>query len=649
MTAPFSWTDTINVAIGSCLPCLKPQSIALSPESEDESRQHHDPAINRIPRARPDELQGLLRDPESTDGEAEILSLHSNPGRSNNKNRKKAARRKKKRTGLDGGESSGPRQITLFGYNLFGRRDNGVRLEDGDDAIYGDSVRRTRRAGGDGRDSGEEAATRTVSTFDSDAAPLDPETIAALSMSSPPPGPVQALEPDTPSPDQPSTTSTTDATLPTSDPTTPTTPISSEEAAKSEAQRLHEKALRKAARRERRAAREEQRLAEAFAANAKAQLALGLDINGAEAEFEGFQGSGGVGVAPSALKKPKSRLRSDSVSASGSGSTSGSTSRTGSTSRSGRQRHSISYGQSSPYMLSGVPSPLGPGSNLNAYNTTTPPLGLPVVSPQQQDDDDDDADLDGGLYASRSGRKYKAGGSGTGGSDSRSRTSASRSERASGAVGGYQPQLQQHFTTVPNSHSQLYTSVNGRSPTVPQFGAGVVHDPRGLLDRNKKTSSKSHSASSRTTKSHSSNASVTLSASAPQSPSLASPLSSTFQGASPVVGAGPEVISPSTVEQGQGFFDLDDGDEMAEYAARRREEKKREKAKKKEEKERLARERALSNVREGEETNAQVKTLPQSDFPITGFGGGAGRDGGRKMRDYGAFLARRDEEAGDGL
>ena len=154
MTSPFSWSDTVKIAFISCLPCLKSNSDQHS-EHED---QPHNPTINRIPRARPDELQGLLADVD-TDVDAETLSLHT-PGRAKRNMKKKRTKRR-----------DNPRRITFFGYNLFGRP---IQLPDEDDALFR----------GNGNMSPSTTITaHSTSTFDSDAAPLDSDTIAALSSS----------------------------------------------------------------------------------------------------------------------------------------------------------------------------------------------------------------------------------------------------------------------------------------------------------------------------------------------------------------------------------------------------------------------------------------------------------------------------------
>jgi len=103
-----------------------------------------------------------------TDTEAETLSLHSNIGDSRRK-------RKKKR--------GPPKNITLFGYNLFGKPP--IRLE-GDDDLTAAIV---SPSGGRGSSNAVKKSIST-STLDSDAAPLDPSTIAQLSAPQPPsPGP----------------------------------------------------------------------------------------------------------------------------------------------------------------------------------------------------------------------------------------------------------------------------------------------------------------------------------------------------------------------------------------------------------------------------------------------------------------------------
>lgn len=234
MTSPFSWSDTVKIAFISCFPCLKPDS------DEFQSDQPLNSAINRIPRARPDELQGLLADA----GDVDTLSLHSNPGRVRRNSKKKRTKR-----------HSNPRRITFFGYNLFGRP---IQLPDEDDALY-------YRA--------DESLTSTTitahstSTFDSDAAPLDSDAIAALSSSN--------------------------------------ITAAAQVSADMEAQRLKEKEERRRRRREK---KESKRLAESMAARG---------IIGDGDVFEGFQGSGGL--APP-LRKDRSHIPTATLHGSDSGS-----------------------------------------------------------------------------------------------------------------------------------------------------------------------------------------------------------------------------------------------------------------------------------------------------------------------------------------
>ena len=341
MASPFSWSDTVQIAFGSCLPCLK-----NAPSSgEEPENQNQNPAINRIPRARPDELQGLLADPD-TDIEAETLSLHSNPGRQRNRNKKK--RRAKQQ------HDSNPRRITLFGYDLFERpAPPPIQLPgDANDALYSDSESRRRR----GTATPKSVTTaHSTSTFDSDAAPLDSEAIAAMSSPS-------AVE------------------------------VAVQAAAEAEAQWLKEKEERRKRRRER---KELRRAAEALAQ----QDVVG---DGEGEDFEGFQGSGAQVLSS---KSGYSRIPNSMFPA-----TRGPASDSGSGSAlSGSTRDD--YGR-----FVSAPAPPGP------------------YIPPTQDDDEEAADLDGGVYS----RPPPRGGRGTerssGGSDSRSRTTTSTSDRLQSTI-----------------------------------------------------------------------------------------------------------------------------------------------------------------------------------------------------------------------
>ncbi|KAF5318825.1 hypothetical protein D9619_010986 [Psilocybe cf. subviscida] len=491
MATPFSWTDTIQIAFGSCLPCLKP-AVNLG-EDDSGLHQEHNPAINRIQRARPDELQGLLADPD-TDVEAETLSLHSNPGSSAQRNRNK----KKRRAKLKAASSKDSRRITLFGYDLFGRGSSAaVQLpDDGVDALYVNEPRQQWRVRSGSLTPTTILTAHSTATFDSDAAPLDADDIAAMSS--------------------------------------PTVAASAAaKAAEAEAQRLREKEERRQRRRER---KEGKRLAEALA-------------SGEGDAFEGFQGSGGDYAAP-----PHSRPTSDS----GSGS-----------------------------VFSG---------------STQEQFGNFVSAVQQQypqhDEDDDAADLDGSMYASKRRRGLPPSRL-NGGSDSQSRTSASDKS--------HQLPDARHALAHIQSHSFGIAGSRVHSPSQLQFSNSASASSDGGQARKSKRKA---SNSSRTTRSHSS-------AGTSQSPSIPSPVSPSF--------AAPQaVVSPSTIEQGQGFFDLED--------------------------ERPIRKDSLS-VHEPPQSPAKFPTTRigggGGGFPSTGFGGASST----RAKDFGAFLAHRgdDDLPADGL
>lgn len=149
LMATFSWSDSIHAAFGPCLACLNTK------RDHDEDGQAHGPYF--IPRARPDELEGLLVDSD----DAETLSLHSNVGN-------RDARRRARRT------RSSHNGIKLFGFYLFGRPP--IHLPDDDD----DDGEADHGGVRSGRQRGERARTISASTLDSDASPLDPSTIDEL-------------------------------------------------------------------------------------------------------------------------------------------------------------------------------------------------------------------------------------------------------------------------------------------------------------------------------------------------------------------------------------------------------------------------------------------------------------------------------------
>ncbi|KAF9788582.1 hypothetical protein BJ322DRAFT_646934 [Thelephora terrestris] len=152
--AEFSWSDSVKAAFAPCLSCLN-----------SACRTHRDDRPSSQGSSRPD-LDRLLQDVD-TDTEAETLSLHSNIGDSRRKRKKKRSRSK---------------TITLFGYNLFGKPP--IRLE-GDDDLTSATVPPVGRRGS----SNVVKKSISTSTLDSDAAPLDPSTIAQLSAAQPSSGP----------------------------------------------------------------------------------------------------------------------------------------------------------------------------------------------------------------------------------------------------------------------------------------------------------------------------------------------------------------------------------------------------------------------------------------------------------------------------
>jgi hypothetical protein len=140
----FSWSDNFRAAFAPCLACLQPRQDSEDEEREQYNHHHTSHGPHYVPRARLDELEGLLAD---ADGDAETLSLHSNIGLDEGRRRKRHRPRK---------------GIKLFGFNLFGRPP--IQLPDDDN-----EDRRVR------------SRTISASTLDSDAAPLDPSTIDQLS------------------------------------------------------------------------------------------------------------------------------------------------------------------------------------------------------------------------------------------------------------------------------------------------------------------------------------------------------------------------------------------------------------------------------------------------------------------------------------
>ena len=166
--ATFSWSDTFKIAFQSCLPCLRPSASDTS----------SDAAVNdsNTTASRSDELQGLLADvSDTTDNEADSMSLHSNPG-----HRKKS--RRLKNTHQQPRKNNNKKIMSLFGYHLFGRHRPSIQLgDDSEDALY---VRRRRGIPVTPHNNNNNTTySNSSSTFDSvaDAAPLDTEAIDALS------------------------------------------------------------------------------------------------------------------------------------------------------------------------------------------------------------------------------------------------------------------------------------------------------------------------------------------------------------------------------------------------------------------------------------------------------------------------------------
>ncbi|GBE89253.1 hypothetical protein BKA93DRAFT_807404 [Sparassis latifolia] len=149
--ASFSWSDSVQAAFSSCLVCLHSSSDTdhtQSPNSNSRPSRQSNALISTMPppRARPDELEGLLADSDSAD--AETMSLHSNIGEEH--------RRKKRRRPRKG--------IRLFGLDLFGRPP--IHLSESES---------------EGERSGRRDRTISSSTLDSDASPLDPSAIEQFS------------------------------------------------------------------------------------------------------------------------------------------------------------------------------------------------------------------------------------------------------------------------------------------------------------------------------------------------------------------------------------------------------------------------------------------------------------------------------------
>ncbi|KAL4068637.1 hypothetical protein V8B97DRAFT_2008895 [Scleroderma yunnanense] len=134
----FSYKDSIWAVFSSCCSCF-------GGAPSNSSSQTSNIPNHRANSSSPNDLERLLRDTDS-----DALSLHSNLGSSSNR---RARQRRRPKFSL-----------TLFGYTLFGRPP--IYLSDDED----DGSQNRNRT----------LATVSTSTFDSDAAPLDPSTIERL-------------------------------------------------------------------------------------------------------------------------------------------------------------------------------------------------------------------------------------------------------------------------------------------------------------------------------------------------------------------------------------------------------------------------------------------------------------------------------------
>jgi hypothetical protein len=257
-----SWMDAIRASVSSCVPCFGP--------GDDSSSSSYDYAQGQGRSNRPPQsLESLLADASgsSTDNDGETLSLHSNIGDA-------AARRKRRRRGKGKGKSRG---ITLWGFDLFGRRGGGVQLDDEDDLLSRNVVRppRNRTTSTASSSSTDDRANSVnvggsylFSAADADASPLDTAAISSFTPSE--------LESRT------------------------------RAAQEAEAERL----AKEERKRKRREKKELKRLAARLAASD------GMEDEG---EFEGFQGSGGGSGSYRAIPSPLLRPRSGDGSVVGSG------------------------------------------------------------------------------------------------------------------------------------------------------------------------------------------------------------------------------------------------------------------------------------------------------------------------------------------
>jgi hypothetical protein len=192
MTTQFRWFDRLH-ALSTCLACATASSSTdslhnyahnapreSSTSSGSGSRAPHGQTNRQF---LPEGLRPLLLE-ESTDDEyADTLSLRSNVGTTGRRRgegtgreeaavsaRKKPPTSKSKWRGKEGRRDDG--WFTILGYDLFGKRKGAIQLPLTDDEDEEDTDRNARQM----------SRTRSGSTLDSDAAPLDDAAIAAISQ-----------------------------------------------------------------------------------------------------------------------------------------------------------------------------------------------------------------------------------------------------------------------------------------------------------------------------------------------------------------------------------------------------------------------------------------------------------------------------------
>ncbi|KAF5370280.1 hypothetical protein D9758_006928 [Tetrapyrgos nigripes] len=484
-----SWSDAVHATVGSCLSCFRQSS----GDSADEAE-----SFNRRP---PRHLESLLTDVQDTDTEAETVSLHSNVGDSQAARRRR--QRKKKR-------ASGARSISLFGFDLFGKRTGAIRLPDSDeeeDRTNGDDGASRRRQRGQRHQSGQSndatGNTRSSSrslTFDSDATSLDPAVIDDLT-------PEQLEE---------------RARLAEAE--------AIEARARAEAAEVERRREKEERRRKRRERKELKRMAEAMARN-----------DNGTGEFEGFQGS--ADALPPGYMQPQ-------------------------------PVPGFVYEYDEHGRLYQLPPQMPHPSNPQLLVPVDQQVPSYRLNPEADVEADEAVDLGGGLYAGRKRdyRNRATGGSSAGDSDSRSRTSASRSETSNSQVAssaGYHhpspfqqyPEQQQGYP-YPHPHPAYiqhpqypqgqfdpnqnplyvaYSQAQMQNPQQPYSSQAPLSLPAlQALEvsggkKKKKSSSKSKSSKSSETSSVShtshnshSNSSHTSQSQSLQSPPLASPASGAF-------------------------------------------------------------------------------------------------------------------------